>query len=113
LSEPKSETSELVLVIDITSFTSGGFIGSSAFEGGRVDIEFDDADNGLTLSERMCSKTGTETGSRVSIFAEDDLKIQSFEGVVVAISDRPRFSNSKLYYFVGRKGGAIIRLRKA
>lgn len=113
MSDSPSGNHELLLVVDVSSFTEDGFVGSSEFGGKRVDIEFDDEDNGLTLSKEMCSRTETKPGSKVTIFAEDDAKIQSFESEVRAVSSLPRFSNSKLYYFLGARGGAIIRLRKA
>ena len=113
MSDTSSGNHELLLVVDVSSFTNNGFVGSSEFEGKRVDIEFDDEDNGLTLSKEMCYRTATKPGSKVSIFVEDDAKIESFESKVRAVSSQPRFSNSKLYYFMGAKGGAIIRLRKA
>ena len=113
MSDSQSKRDELLLVVDVSSFTDDGFVGSSEFEGKRVDIEFDDEDNGLTLSKEMCARTATRAGSKVLIFVEDDTKIQSFESKVRAVSSQPRFSNSKLYYFMGAKGGAIIRMRKA
>jgi hypothetical protein len=113
LSDSESGNQELLLVVDITSLTSSGFIGSSSFQGKRVDIEFDDEDNGLILSPAMSARVTADAGSKVLIFAEDDMKIQTFESVVKGVADTPRFSNSKLYYFVGERGSAIIRLRRA
>ena len=113
MSTPRSVNNELVLVVDVTAFTTSGFVGSSSFEGKRVDIEFDDADKGLALTRGMSARTQTKVGSNVQVLIEDDLKIQSFESFVEAISEKPRLSNSKLYYFLGQRGGAVIRIRKA
>ena len=107
-----SANPELVFVVDISSFTAKGFTGSSAFDGRRVDIEFDDADAGLTLTREMSLKVKAKVGSKLSVIAEDDGKTGSFESAVAAVSGSPRFSISKLYYFIGESGGAVIKIRK-
>jgi hypothetical protein len=102
---------ELVFVVDVTSFTGKGFIGSCTFEGKRIDIEFDDSDTGLSLDNEMCARLGASKGSTLTILVEDERKIQVIESEITAVSDKLAFSNEKLYYLVGRLGGAIIRLR--
>jgi hypothetical protein len=113
VSESTTEKDELVFVVDVTSFTEKGFIGSCTFEGKRIDIEFDDDDAGLSLDADICTRIGVRKGSSLTIVVEDDQKIQALESKVTAVKDKLTFSNEKLYYLVGRLGGAIIRLRKA
>jgi len=108
----EEEAGELVFVVDVTSFTKRGFIGSSKFAGGRVDIEFDDGGRGLTLSSEMCKKIRARTGSEVLIIGENEDKPQTSESFVQSVGEKLRISDAKTYYLVGRYGGAIIRIRK-
>lgn len=113
LSGKTPEKDELVFVVDFTSFTEKGYECSSSFEGKRVDIEFDDADEGLVLSKAMCKRARLKKGSAVMISVEGEQRIEAFESVLEATGDGLRFSNAKLYYLLGGLGGAIIRIRRA
>ena len=113
---PESATpqmGELVFVVDVDSFTKNGFQCSSSFEGKRIEVEFDDADEGLTLSEEMCGRAGLATGSAVTIAVDDERNVEAFGSTVASVGDNLRFSSGRLYYLVGGLGGAIVRIRKA
>ena len=103
---------ELVFVVDITSFTENGFIGSSNFGENRVNIEFDDGSDGVSLSPEMAKKIKVKVGSPVLIIGENDVKPQTSENTVSSVGEKVRISDAKTYYFVGRYGGAIIRIQK-
>ena len=103
---------ELVFVVDVTSFTENGFIGSSNFGESRVDIEFDDGSEGVSLTPEMANKIKVKAGSPILIIGENEEKPQTSEGTVSSVGEKVRVSDAKTYYFVGRYGGAIIRIRK-
>ncbi len=103
---------ELVFVVDVTSFTENGFIGSSNFGESRVDIEFDDGSEGVSLSPEMAKKIKVRVGSPVLIIGENEEKPQTSESTVNSVGEKVRISDEKTYYFVGRYGGAIIRILK-
>jgi CO dehydrogenase/acetyl-CoA synthase epsilon subunit len=103
---------ELVFVVDVTSFTENGFIGSSNFAESRVDIEFDDGSEGVSLSPEMAKKIKVKAGSPVLIIGENEEKPQTSESTVNSVGEKVRISDAKTYYFVGRYGGAIIRILK-
>ena len=108
----KEDRNELVFVVDVTSFTKGGFIGSSNFGESRVDIEFDDGTGGVSLTPETAKKIGVRVGSPVLIIGENgEEKPQASESSVSSIGDNLRISDAKTYYLVGRYGGAIIRIR--
>jgi hypothetical protein len=107
-----SSTSELVFVVDITSFTGGGFTASSSYEGRRVDIEFSEKSDGLRLSKEMCNRVGLEKGSGVTILVEEDEKVHSIESVVAEVGETLRFGSPELYYTIGRTGGGVLVIRK-
>ncbi len=104
---------ELVFVVDIASFNRRGYECSSSFQGERVNIAFDDADEGVILSRPMCSRVGLEKGSSVLLSADNDERVEMIESIVAGVDEWVRLSNSRLYYLVGGWGGAIIRIRKA
>lgn len=108
-----SGASELVFVVAMTSFTSKGFTVSSTYEGRRVDIEFNDGNEGLSLSPKMCRRIDVEKGSGLTILVEEDEKIHAIESVVHAEDDTLRFANPGLYYLIGRTGGGVLVVRKA
>ena len=108
----KEEIGELVFVVDVTSFTEGGFIGSTSFEGARVDIEFDDGSGGVSLSPDMAKKIRVRVGSPLLIIGEYDESPQTSRSTLRAIGEQLRISDAKIYYFIGRYGGAIIRVRQ-
>jgi hypothetical protein len=86
---------------------------SSLFEGRRIEIEFDDADEGLTLSRAMCERALLRRGSAVVVYVEDGGEISALNSSLKGIGDKIRFSDSKLYFLIGRLGGAILRITKA
>jgi len=103
----------VILVVDVSSFAGKGYVGSSSFEGERVDVRFDDADEGLTLSKQMCDRAGLRKGSPVTVSVEAESRIEVIESTIAGVSDDVRFSSSKLYYLVGGLGGAIIKIQRA
>ena len=107
-----TDHAELVFVVDVSSLTKKGFVGSSTFEGKTVDLEFDDAGKGVFLTTAMAGRLHVKKGSRVSIVIEDE-KTQIVEAEVAGVGKVPRISDPKTYYAVGREGGAIVRLKKA
>jgi ABC-type lipoprotein release transport system permease subunit len=106
----KEESNELVFVVDVTSFTQRGFIGSSSFEGNRVDIEFDDGSDGVSLSSDMAKRIQVKVGSPLLIIGENEESPQTSRTSVTLIGEELRISDAKIYYFIGRYGGAIIRI---
>ncbi len=106
------EASELLFVVGISSFTKRGFIGTTSFNGKPVEMEFDDGDGGVFLSREMCRKIHARKGSKVKIIVEGETGPRIAESVVAGVREKVRISSAKVYYEVGREGGAIIRLRK-
>ncbi len=107
------EAEELVFVVDVTSFTRDGFVGSSSFGGSKIDIEFDDQDEGLTLDARMCKKIHAKSGTPVRIVIDDEPKLELVDSTIKSVGDRPRISNAKVYYIIGRNGGGIFRVGRS
>ena len=77
-----------------------------------MDIEFDDGSEGVSLSPEMAKKINVRVGSPVLIIGENEEKPQTSESTVSSVGEKVRVSDAKTYYFVGRYGGAIIRIRK-
>ena len=102
---------ELAFAVDVSSLTKKGFVGTSNFEGTKVDLEFDDKGDGVFLSSRMAGRLRVKKGSTVSIMIEND-RNQVVEAVVGGIGKTLRISDPRVYYAVGREGGAVIRIRK-
>ncbi len=102
---------ELVFVVDVSALTSEGFIGSTRYEGEEVDLDFDDANAGVFLNSEMAGRLHVKKGSRISIVIEDDDN-QVAETKVASVGKSLRISDARVYYAVGREGGAVIRLRK-
>jgi ABC-type lipoprotein release transport system permease subunit len=109
----ESRSRDLVFAVDVSSFTREGFVGTTSFDGERVDIEFDEEDEGLYLTKKMCKRIGVRKGSRAQVIFETEDRPQVAETTVAGVRASPRVSNAKVYYGVGRGGGAIIRVRKA
>jgi hypothetical protein len=107
-----SAEDEIVFVVDVSSFTEKGFIGMTRFEGEPIGINFDDEDQGIFLSHEMAGRLGVKTGSRVSALVEAD-KTQVVHMVVAAVGRPVRISDAKVYYAIGKEGGAVIRIRKS
>ena len=103
---------ELVFVVDVTSLTGRGFIGSTEYEGGTVELEFDDKDAGVFLSPKMAARLRVRKGSEVSLIMENG-RNQVANATVAGVGKIVRISNSKVYYGVGREGGAVLRIRKS
>lgn len=107
-----ADPSELVFVLDVSSFTKGGFLGTSTYEGNVVELEFDDLGEGVFLTPEMALRLGVKKGSRVSV-ALEEAGVSASELAVSGTAKRPRISDPKLYYAIGREGGAVVRLRAA
>ncbi|MDV3292853.1 MAG: hypothetical protein LYZ70_01110 [Nitrososphaerales archaeon] len=106
------EASELLFVVGVSSFTKRGFMGTTSFNGKPIEMEFDDSDGGVFLSREMCRRIRVRKGSKVKIMIEGETSPRFAESVVAGVREKVRISNAKVYYEVGREGGAIIRLRK-
>lgn len=106
-----ASAAELVFVVDVSALTGRGFVGSTEYEGKKVDLDFDDADAGVFLSSEMAGRLHVKKGSRVSIVIEDDDN-QVAQTRVASVGKSLRISDLKVYYAVGREGGAVIRVRK-
>ena len=104
--------SEIVFVVDVSSFTEKGFTGATSFSGQPISIDFDDEDQGIFLNHEMAGKLGVKKGSRVSALIEAD-KTQAVQMAVASVGKVVRVSDSKVYYAVGKEGGAVIRMQKS
>ena len=103
---------ELVLVVDVSELTDKGFVGTTKYEGRVVDFDFDDGDAGVFLNTEMAGRLHVRKGSLLSLTVEDESNM--IVGSRVASTGRSlRISSAKVYYAVGREGGAVIRIRKA
>ena len=103
---------ELVFVVDVSALTKSGFVGSTEYEGTRVDLDFDDGGEGVFLTSEMAGRLHVRKGTRVSLIVEDDTN-QVAEVPVASVGKTLRISDPKVYYAIGKEGGAIIRIRKA
>lgn len=108
---PEAAEAELVFVVDVSSFTKKGFIGSTTFGGKQIDLEFDDGDEGVSLISAAAKRIHARKGSPISVLVEDD-RTQLIKTTVCGVGRTLRISDSKVYYAVGKEGGAIIRIRK-
>ncbi len=108
----RSVEDEIVFVVDVSSFTEKGFVGTSSFSGQPMPIGFDDGNQGIFLNHEMAGRLGVKKGSWVSALIEAD-KTQSVQMAVAAVGKVVRISDSKVYYAVGKEGGAVIRVRKS
>ena len=107
-----AKAAELVFVVDVSALTEKGFMGSTEYEGRRIDLDFDDGDAGVFLDAEMAARLHVRKGSRVALIMEDDSN-RVAEATVASVGKALRISDSRVYYTVGREGGAIIRVRKA
>jgi len=103
---------ELVFVVDVSALTEKGFIGSTKYEGKTVELEFDDRDAGIFLSPAMAARLHVRKGSNVSLITENE-RNQATDATVAGVGIAVRISNSKVYYEVGKEGGAVVRIRKS
>jgi ABC-type lipoprotein release transport system permease subunit len=107
----KAADPELVFVVDVSSFTKEGFVGSTRYEGKQVDLEFDADGRGISLSPEMAGRLGVRRGSSVSVAIENDANMV-VKATVASVGRSLLISDAKIYYAVGREGGAVLRLRK-
>ena len=103
---------ELVFVVDVSALTDKGFVGTTRYEGKEVHLDFDDGDGGVFLNSEMAGRLHVKKGSRLTVIIEDDIP-QVAETKVAAVGRSLRISNARVYYGVGKEGGAIVRIRKA
>ncbi len=107
-----ADQAELVFVVDVTALTNKGFVGTSKYEGKQVELEFDDGNAGVFLVSEMANRLHVRKGSRVLLILEDESN-QVSEATVASVGKTIRISDAKVYYAVGKEGGAILRMRKA
>jgi hypothetical protein len=111
--QSSSDHEEIVFVVDVSSFTERGFLGRAAYHGAQVDIEFDDRNTGLVLTPEMSKRLHARQGSRLKIVVDTEIGPQVAETVLKKVGEKPRISDEKVYYHLGREGGGILRLRKS
>lgn len=102
---------ELVFVVDVSSFTEGGFKGRTSYGGRTIEIEFDDEGEGVFLTAEMAKRLKSRKGTPLSVIVEGDknsLSKVELGGVRASV----RLSDTKVYYAVGKEGGAVVRIRK-
>lgn len=102
---------ELVFVVDVSALTSEGFVGTTEYEGKRIDLDFDDANGGVSLDAEMAGRLHVKKGSSIAIIIEDGDN-QVAQTTIASVGKSIRISDSKVYYAVGREGGAVLRIRK-
>jgi len=107
----KATVSELVFVVDVSSFTKEGFVGTTEYGGRRVDLEFDDAGDGIFLNSEMAGRLGVRKGSAIVVTVENDANMVA-KATIAGVGKTLRISDAKVYYAVGREGGAVIRVSK-
>ena len=107
-----SQNRDLVFAVDVSSFTKDGFVGITSLDGVRVDIEFDEKDEGVFLPREMCERIGVRNGSKVQVIVDNEDRPEVADAVVKGVRGTVRISNAKVYYGVGKSGGAILRVRK-
>ncbi len=103
---------ELVFVVDVSALTDSGFIGTTRYEGRKVELDFDDGNAGVFLNAEMAGRLHVKKGSRLSIIIEGETN-QVSETKVASVGKSLRISDAKVYYAVGREGGAVLQVRKA
>jgi ABC-type lipoprotein release transport system permease subunit len=106
-----ADRAELVFVVDVSSLTKKGFVGATKYEGKQVELEFDDGTAGVFLNLEMAGRLHVRKGSKLSIIVEDE-RNSVVESTVAGVGKTIRISDSRVYYPVGRDGGAIIRITK-
>jgi ABC-type lipoprotein release transport system permease subunit len=102
---------ELVFVVDVSSFTKEGFVGTTEYEGSQVDLEFDDGSDGIFLTSEMAGRLRVRKGSFVLVTIENDANTVA-KATVAGVGKSLRISDGRVYYAVGREGGAVLRIRK-
>ncbi len=103
---------EIVFVVDVTSFTEDGFIGTSRFMGDPVSVKFDGKDEGVFLTQGMAQRLSVSKASRVAVVVETERE-RTFEALVAGVGQDARISDSQIYLAVGSEGGGVVRIRRA
>jgi ABC-type lipoprotein release transport system permease subunit len=107
----RTEEGEVVFVVDVTAFTKTGFVGTTDYQGEKVGIDFDDQGRGVFLNSGMARKVGVKKGDPLFVIVED--KVHTLARTkVAAVTGKVRISDEKVYYAVGREGGAVVRIRR-
>jgi len=102
---------ELVFVVDVSSLSKRGFVGSTTYEGKTIELEFDDGDAGVFLTSEMASRLRVKKGSKVSVVTENERSMAT--GLAVGgVGKQVRISSRDVYYEIGKEGGAVVRLRR-
>lgn len=102
---------ELVFVVDVSSFTEKGFVGTTEYHGRQIDLEFDDGHEGVFLDLETAARIGVRKWSQVSVTVENDANAV-VKATIGGVGKILRISDAKVYYAVGREGGAVVRLSK-
>ena len=108
----EADEAELVFVVDVSSLTKKGFVGTTTYKGKQVALEFDDGGEGIFLPPEMAGRLHVRKGSTLSVIMENDRTLVT-KAPVGGVGKAIRISDPKIYYAVGREGGAIVRIRKA
>jgi len=106
-----AENGEILFVVDVTSFTEKGFVGTTAYENEKVAIDFDPQGEGIFLTSEMAKRIGAKRGDEVFVIIEDKSHTLA-RMAVAALGKKVRVSDDKAYHAVGREGGAVLRIRK-
>jgi hypothetical protein len=107
----EANEAELVFVVDVSSLTKKGFVGTTTYQGKQVALDFDDGGEGIYLTPEMASRLHVRKGSALLVIMENDRSLVA-KATVAGVGKAPRISDPKIYYAVGREGGAIVRIRK-
>jgi ABC-type lipoprotein release transport system permease subunit len=107
----QADEAELVFVVDVSSLTKKGFVGTTTYHGKQVDLEFDDGGAGIFLTSEMAGRLHVRKGSTLSVIMENERSMIA-KATVAGVGSALRISDPKIYYAVGREGGAIVRIRK-
>ncbi|QQG48641.1 MAG: hypothetical protein HY247_07885 [archaeon] len=103
---------ELLFVVDVSRFTRAGFSSTATYKGKRLDLHFDDQDEGIFLTSEMAKKLAVRKGSKVSVLLQDDVNEQVV-AKVAGVGASFRVSLAKVYYAIGKEGGAVMKVSKA
>jgi len=88
-------------------------LASGSYRGEPVALEFDDRDQGVFLTPEMCKRLRVKRGSRLLVVVEAEDEPVATEVTVAGSVSKPRISSARVYYEIGKEGGAILKLRKA
>jgi hypothetical protein len=107
----EAEGAELVFVVDVSSLTKEGFVGTTTYHGKQVALEFDEEGKGIFLTSEMAGRLRVRKGSALLVVMENERSLVA-KASVAGVGKAIRISDPKIYYTVGREGGAIVRIRK-